>query len=53
VLGGFVKVERAAVGFRWGLRFLSLMLLGLGLPVAFLLWWAARGLRAPSGAGYT
>jgi MFS family permease len=53
VLGGFVKVESIAVGFRWGLRFLSLMMLGLGLAVALLLWQAARGLRAPPGAGYT
>jgi hypothetical protein len=53
VLGGFAKVESVAVGFRWGLRFLSLMLLTLGLPVALLLWQAARGLRAPPGAGYT
>jgi hypothetical protein len=53
VLGGFAKVESAAFGFRWGLRFLSLMMLALGLPVALLLWQAARGLRAPPGAGYT
>jgi MFS family permease len=52
VLGGFVKVESAAAGFQWGLRFLSLMMLSLGLPVALLLWQAARGLRAPPGAGY-
>jgi hypothetical protein len=53
VLGGFAKVESVAVGFRWGLRFLSLMMLTLGLAVALLLWQAARGLRAPPGAGYT
>jgi MFS family permease len=53
LLGGFVKVESAAAGFRWGLRFLSLMMLTLGLPVALLLWQAARGLRAPPGAGYS
>jgi hypothetical protein len=53
VLGGFAKVESIAVGFRWGLRFLSLMMLVLGLPVALLLWRAARGLQAPPGAGYT
>jgi hypothetical protein len=53
VLGGFVKVESVAFGFRWGLRFLSLMMLALGLPVALLLWQAARGLHAPPGAGYT
>ena len=53
VLGGFAKVESVAFGFRWGLRFLSLMMLTLGLPVALLLWQAARALRAPPGAGYT
>ena len=53
VLGTFAAVESAAFGFRQGLRFLSLMMLGLGLPVALLLWQAARGLRAPPGAGYT
>jgi MFS family permease len=53
VLGGYVKVESIAVGFRWGLRFLSLMTLALGLTLALLLWQAARGLRAPPGAGYT
>jgi len=53
VLGGFAKVESAAFGFRWGLRWLSLMMLSLGLPVALLLWQAARGLRAPPGAGYS
>jgi len=53
VLGGFAKVESVAAGFQWGLRFLSLMLLVLGLPVSLLLWQAARGLRAPPGAGYT
>jgi hypothetical protein len=29
------------------------MMLGIGLTVALLLWRAARGLRAPPGAGYT
>jgi hypothetical protein len=53
VLGGFAKVESAAAGFQWGLRFLSLMMLTLGLPVALLLWHAAKDLRAPPGAGYT
>jgi MFS family permease len=52
ILGGYVKVESVAVGFRWGLRFLSLMTLALGLTFALLLWQAARGLRAPPGAGY-
>src|SRR5262245_58587833 len=53
IIGGFAKVESVANGFRHGLRFLSLMMLTLGLPVALLLWHAARGLRAPPGAGYT
>jgi MFS family permease len=53
VLGGFAKVESVAAGFQWGLRFLSLMMLAIGLPVALLLWQAARGLRAPPGAGYS
>jgi hypothetical protein len=53
VLGTFATVESVAVGFQWGLRFLSLMMLALGLPVAVLLWRAARGLRAPPGAGYS
>jgi MFS family permease len=52
VLGGFAKVESVAFGLRWGLRWLSLMMLTLGLPIALLLWQAARGLRAPPGAGY-
>jgi MFS family permease len=52
VLGGFAKVESVAAGFQWGLRFLSLMMLTLGLVVALLLWHAARALRAPPGAGY-
>jgi hypothetical protein len=53
VLGGFVKVESIAVGLRQGLRFMSLMLLVLGLTLALLLWQSARGLRAPPGAGYS
>jgi hypothetical protein len=53
VLGGFTTLESVAYGFRQGLRFLSLMMLTLGLIVAVLLWRAARGLRAPPGAGYT
>jgi hypothetical protein len=53
VLGGFAKVESAAFGFRWGLRWLSLMMLTLGLPVALVLWQSARGLHAPPGSGYT
>jgi hypothetical protein len=50
---GFATIESIAWGFRWGLRFLSLMLLALGLPVALLLWRSARELRAPPGAGYS
>jgi hypothetical protein len=53
VLGGFAKVESIAVGFQWGLRFFSLMMLTLGLGIALLLWQAARELRAPPGAGYS
>ena len=53
ILGGFAKVESVAAGFQRGLRFLSLMILALGLPVALLLWHAAKGLRAPPGASYT
>jgi MFS family permease len=53
VLGTFATLESVAVGFQWGLRFLSLMMLTLGLTVALLLWRAARELRAPPGAGYT
>ncbi|MGA2259329.1 MAG: MFS transporter [Thermoguttaceae bacterium] len=53
VLGGFATLESKAYGFRLGLRFFSLMMLTLGLVVALLLWQAARGLRAPPGAGYT
>jgi MFS family permease len=51
-LGTFVTLESTAVGFQWGLRFLSLMMLTLGLIVAIFLWRAARNLRAPPGAGY-
>jgi MFS family permease len=53
VLGTFATVESVAFGFRMGLRILSLTMLALGLAVALLLWQAARGLRAPPGAGYT
>ncbi len=52
VLGGFAKLESIAFGFRTGLRFLSLSMLALGLPIAALLWQAAKGLRALPGAGY-
>ena len=50
VLGTFVSVESVAVGFPSGLRFLSLMMLTLGLTVALLLRRAARGLHAISNA---
>jgi hypothetical protein len=53
VLGGFAKVEAVAHGIQSGLRFLSLIMLTLGLAVALLLWHAGRGLHAPPGAGYT
>ena len=52
VLGGFAKLESIAFGLQVGLRFLSLSMLALGLPIAALLWQAAKGLRAPPGAGY-
>jgi MFS family permease len=53
VLGGFATLESVAYGFRTGFRFFSLMMLTIGLAVALLLWQAARGLRAPPGAGYS
>ena len=53
VLGGFVTLESVAHGFRSGLRFLSLMMLTIGLVVAVSLAWSARGLRSPPGSGYT
>jgi MFS family permease len=53
VLGTFATIESVAVGFQWGLRFFSLMMLGIGLPVTLLLWRAARGLQAPPGAAYS
>jgi MFS family permease len=53
VLGTFAALESVAVGFRQGLRFLSLAVLCLGLTVAILLSRAARDLRAPPGAGYS
>jgi MFS family permease len=52
VLGEFATLESAAYGFRHGLRFLSLTMLIIGLIVTALIWRAARGLRAPPGAGY-
>jgi MFS family permease len=53
VLGTFATLESVAHGFRSGLRFLSLMMLTLGLVVAISLAHAARGLRAPPGSGYS
>ena len=53
VLGGFATLEGVAHGFRSGLRFLSLMMLAIGLVVAVSLAHAAKGLRAPPGSGYT
>ena len=53
LLGGFATLESVAHGFRSGLRFLSLMMLTIGLLVAVSLAHAARGLRAPPGSGYT
>jgi MFS family permease len=53
VLGGFATLESVAHGFQSGLRFLSLMMLVIGLTVAVSLAHAARGLRAPPGSGYT
>ena len=53
LLGTFAAAESIAFGFRQGLRFLSLITLTLGLVVASLQWQAARGLRAPPGAGYS
>ena len=52
VLGGFATLEGVAHGVRSGLRFLSLAMLCLGLTVAIALARAAKGLRAPPGAGY-
>jgi MFS family permease len=53
VLGTFAAAESIAHGFRSGLRFLSLMMLVLGVAVAISLAHTARGLRAPPGSGYT
>jgi MFS family permease len=52
VLGTFAAAESIAFGFRSGLHALSLSTLVLGLAIALPLWQAARGLRAPPGAGY-
>jgi hypothetical protein len=52
-LGTFATIESVAHGFRSGLRFLSLMMLLIGLIVAVSLAHAAKGLRAPPGSGYT
>ncbi len=53
VLGSFATLESVAHGFRSGLRFLSLMMLAIGLVVAIALARDARRLRAPPGSGYT
>jgi hypothetical protein len=53
VLGGFATLEGVAHGFRSGLRFLSLMMLAIGLTVAILLARAGKGLRAPTDSGYS
>jgi MFS transporter, DHA2 family, multidrug resistance protein len=53
VLGGFATLESVAHGFRSGLRFLSLMMLVIGLAVAISLARAGKGLRAPPGSGYS
>jgi hypothetical protein len=53
ILGGFATYESIAYGFRHGLRFLSLLMLTLGLSAGLLMWRAARGLHAPPGAGYS
>jgi hypothetical protein len=53
VLGGFVALESVVHGFRSSLRFLSLMMLCIGLVVGVSLAWSAQGLRAPPGSGYT
>jgi hypothetical protein len=52
VLGGFATLEGIAHGVRSGLRFLSAMMLFIGLTVALLLARAGRALRAPAGSGY-
>jgi len=48
-----VPEEWVVPGFRSDLRFLSLMMLGIGLTVAILQAREARGLQAPPGSGYT
>jgi MFS family permease len=53
MLGTFVTRESEALGYRWGFRFLSLVMLVLGLAIAVPLSRAARGLHAPPGAGYS
>jgi MFS transporter, DHA2 family, multidrug resistance protein len=53
ILGSYVTIESVAVGFRQGFRFLSLIVLGLGLAIAIPLSRSARELRAPPGAGYS
>jgi hypothetical protein len=52
-LGTFATLEGVAHGFRSGLRFLSLMMLAIGLTVAIALARAGKSLRAPPGSGYS
>ncbi len=51
VLGGFVTFESIAHGFRSGLRFLSLMMLGIGLAVAIGLARSAQGIAGAARVG--
>jgi MFS family permease len=53
VVGTFAVTESVAYGFRHGLRFLSLMMLTIGLTVAVLLWRSARNLHPVPAAGYS
>ncbi len=50
--GGFVKIESVARGFQDGLKILSLMMLGLGLPLAVLRFrWSPRQYLIPDPEG--
>ncbi len=51
VLGSFVTLESVAHGFRSGLRFLSLMMLVIGLAVAIRLAQAAEGIAGAARVG--
>src|SRR4029077_11397522 len=48
MLGGFATLEGIADGVRSGLRFLSVIMLCIGLTVALLLARAGKALRAPA-----